>query len=139
MVNEKIKVFDYGLHDCRISSAIIDENCLWFKFDSGLYILNIFGKEQEKTKACSIKIDFEDFVRSPFVSCFEIRKFYRRKVSEIGINRFVKLVNNFGFVIDNHFYSEFNNGLLIRGFLGKGYGAYEMLISDIKSFQVIDL
>lgn len=124
----------YGLHDTEIDNVEINDGTLIVDISSGVFYLDSFGKELAKSKNCKIIFEIGGLNKQNVYEHLEIFKKRKNTVKEIKFDNFKKLLNTNIFSIDGNYYSDFNNSILLKGFLGKFQ--IEITIFDIDKISI---
>lgn len=119
----------YGLHDTKIDRITPKGNSVVFEFNNGVYGLSAFGKETELTGKCSLKITVDIAATAEIENYVNIRRSFKNRTKELTITELTVLVDKYGIIVDNLYFSAFSNEVLIVGGIGK-YGI-DIYISDI--------
>lgn len=124
----------YGLHDATMNNVELYQDGLNLIFDNGIYLLDENGKEKNLTGKCNIELKISNFDCKNILEKIEINRIYKRKISELNLEEFLKLLNKGNFEIEYNFVSNFNNIILLKGFIGKN--KFEFLVSDIVELKL---
>lgn len=128
-------LYKYGLHDCKIDNTYFECGKIILNFNSGLYKLDSSGNETDLTIGCKMVVEVEETDPDSICDHITINRIIQRKEKELDFEDFANTVDEFGFDIDIHFYSNFCNTILLKGYIGNG--KYEMVISEVKRIDFL--
>ena len=123
----------YGLHDCSVKSLVVQNDSIELLF-KGLYELDEQGKEKDLTDECRMTISLNLSDSQNIEDYIEINQIHRGRIKELSLKNFMKIIHNFCFDIEMDFYSQFNNSMLLKGFINKYQIGFFM--SNIKNITV---
>jgi len=111
-------IYKYAFHDTIINDIESIDGQIILYVKDGIYTLDEFGKETRKTSSCKIVLSIADFRISEPWSILIIYKIKSKKINEVKYEDFVKCVKKEKFTINNHYFSPFNNELMLVGYIG---------------------
>ena len=130
-INEYL--YKYGLHDCIINNISCEKNQVTFAFNSGVYNLDLSGKEISLTSACKLIIEIDSQDLNNVCNYVITRKIMKNKCLEVALNDLINMINDFYFEVEINYYSHFNDTLLIKGSIKNEF--YEITISNVNKIQ----
>lgn len=119
----------YGLHDTVATTVKILEDKFVLCFNNGIYRVNENGKETELTSACELEFTISDIENN-----IDIISTSNHKSHRIDISTFVTMTKEYGFDIDDEYYSSFSRTFLLSGYIGKN--AIQVYLIDVKNVSV---
>ena len=119
----------YGLHDTVATTVKILEEKFVLCFNNGIYRVNENGKETELTSACELEFTISDIENN-----IDIISTSNHKSHRIDISTFVTMTKEYGFDIDDEYYSSFSRTFLLSGYIGKN--AIQVYLIDVKNVSV---
>lgn len=127
----------FGLHDTSVNNVEYIPDYIIFTLDSGVYFLNIDGKEIEKTSSCIIKIKISGLNENTLFQHIEIvkYKYNKRKIREIQFSDFTKMLEKNEFNIEFDYYSDFARSILLIGDVKDS--AIVIRIEDIENIEFV--
>lgn len=125
---------NYGLHDTLITAVKTKANELILSFGEGVYCLDENGRETHLTPMCQLVIKFMNNSMDQHII---IERRYKKKINEISIPEFFKLMENDRFDIDIDYYSPFAKSIMLLGYIGKYQ--INLILSEISEFRVLIL
>ena len=127
------KLTSYGLHDTEITKITITKNIITFFFNDGVYNLNEVGQETEKTLPVYLNVYVNFFVGENIDNHSELIIYSKRKQKYCDVSKFAEQFSNQYMDINNVFFSDFSNAILIKGnYKNCGYELYVEDICDIE-------
>ena len=135
MTNFNEYLYVYGLHDCEVSSITFKNNCLFFHFVSGVYLLDKNKKESQRTSECAMCIEIENFDYQNKEDRLEVFRIFKGKIKEIKFDSLIKTTEKYKFDINVNYFSGFGNSILLDGYSSKY--RYQIHISEIKKISFI--
>ena len=119
----------YGLHDTVATTVKILEDKFVLCFNNGIYRVNENGTETELTSACELEFPISDIENN-----IDIISTSNHKCHRIDISTFVTMTKEYGFDIDDEYYSSFSRTFLLSGYIGKN--AIQVYLIDVKIVSV---
>ena len=131
-----MKIFDeylykYGFHDSIIDNIFLQENKVCFCFNSGIYLLDFFGKEFVKTEKCQMTIEVNHLNVEKIWEFIEISKIYKKNITEVEFDIFINKVKENKLNVEINYFSPFANEILLIGYIKSE--KYEIRISEISN------
>ena len=126
---------NYCLHDCIINKIEIINSSLVLHINDGLYNQQKKLSETKTTQSCRIDIQIDNLIEQEAYEHISINVFKRNFRKNISFYKLAKMINDNNLRIYLDFYSDFANGLLIKGFCNKM--EIELLITEINSIKYI--
>lgn len=128
-------IYQYCLHDCLLNSIRTDYQKIMLRFDSGIYLLDNEGKETELTESCEMVLNLEFAGCNDFDAHIIITRQRKKKILDVTFSDLIRSVQKNAFEIENCFCSNFNNALLLKGYIGNWQ--YDIIISEIEEMQLV--
>ena len=131
------KLSQFGFHDAVINSVVVDNDGLEILFKDGLYHLDINGKETTKTQNIKLILRICDFNKKILFEHISIRYQKKHRVIELPLEQTTELNNLYDLIIDNVYFSSFDNSVLIKC-SGTQYVNAEIVIENIVDVTFVD-
>lgn len=123
----------YGLHDSVCNSIFWENGNICFAFNLGIYELLPNGKEKCLTNPCKMIVSLDLKTSQKAHQFMLVNQILHGKFDEIECEDFLQIVANNSFEIENHYFSPFNNTILLIGY--SSCAQYEVSISNIKTIS----
>ena len=128
-----LKSKEYCLHDTALNDITVEKFCIELIFEKGIYSLSEEGKEARLTDKCVLKVNIDNFQTEHIWQHLQILSQYKRKIKEISILELKKMLLVGSLIVDDSFWSDFSNGLIIKGNVNKYF--IELKITEINAIE----
>lgn len=122
------KLHKFGFHDACVTGIEVDESQICLVFSKGVYKLDIYGKETSLTKKCVLKITFKKDYNIDIFNAIDIVFVSKKGRRLIDSEDILSIVKNENLTIQNIYWSDFNNTILIE--CGNSKGGYYIKFED---------
>lgn len=121
---------NYCFHDCKFNNIRAYDNVVEFSFPDGVYKLK--GKKEDVLSGtCKVLVYLVDNETFSHVIVNEVSN---GKIREVEFDDFKKSVSDYSVLIDNTYWSDFSESLLIKGY---SHGRkIEIEISEVTDIKV---
>lgn len=123
----------YGLHDTDLTEIRIEDSCIVLNFPAGVYELDTNGKELSLTSMCKMVLHLRYSQNILDNICITKRK--KDRTRDITFYELENMLSKCCFEIENNYYSEFDNSMLLKGYIGL-YNV-ELIITDIIKYDFL--
>ena len=125
----------YCLHECIIDKIEIRDSNLILCSNKGVYEFDDNAKAYKFVEKCNVYIKIDNLIEEESYEHISICIFKKNIRKNISFDKFYKMVRDNNFKIYMDFYSNFAQGLLLKGYCNKH--ETELLITEIKDIQFV--
>lgn len=125
----------YCLHDCIINKIEIKNSTLILYVDKGIYEFDVNIGTYKIRENCKIFIKTDGLNENESYEHISVYLFKKNVRKDISFNKFSEMIKNNNFKIYLDFYSNFAEGLLLKGFCDKY--EIELLITEINDIKFV--
>lgn len=125
----------YCLHDCVINNVEIKDSTLILCAAKGVYEFDVNIGTHKIRENCNILITIDGLSEKESYEHISVNLFKKSVRKDISFNKFRGMVKNNNFKIYLDFYSNFAQGLLLKGFCDKY--EIELLITEVNDINFI--
>ncbi len=103
---------NYCFHDCEFNDIKAYDNVVELSFPDGVYKLK--GKKEDVLSGtCKVLVYLVD---NEILSHVIVNEVLKGKIREVEFDDFKKSISDYGVLIDNTYWSDFSESLLIKGY-----------------------
>lgn len=130
------KLHKFGFHDACITGIEVDKSQICLVFLNGVYKLDVHDKETSLTKKCVLKIIFKKEYNFDIFNVIDIVFVSKKGRRFIDSEDILSIAKNENLIVQNIYWSDFNNTILIE--CGNSKGGYYIKFEDCSdiSYQI---